>query len=115
MNPTAFDIVPASPEALAELEAFVRNWYSMKFAMNSLLLKRRLSAGKNASLVFSELSPFSSSVSLFSLLASESVLGNRSGKKMRGNEKRRRRAAMTGNPIHQAPTQRGSFSLKSTS
>ena len=37
-----------------------------------------------------------------------------SGKKMRGKEKRRRRAAMTGKPIHQAPTQRGSFSFKST-
>ena len=84
-----------------------------KFAMNSLLLRRRFSAGKNASLVFAEFSPFNSfqkenykaslqrlserklyssffaktfcvpsplyltSVSLFSLLASESVLGNR--------------------------------------
>ena len=31
-----------------------------KFAMNSLLLRRRFSAGKNASLVFEELAPFSS-------------------------------------------------------
>ena len=90
-------MVPANPEARAELEAFVRNWYSMyleaeyfpvqetinvqvyfgmkvpnpmkaktkkmvdpKFAMNSLLLRRRFSAGKNASLVFEELAPFSS-------------------------------------------------------
>ena len=36
------------------------------------------------------------------------------GKKMRGAEKRRSRAAMMGKPIHQAPTHRGSFSLKST-
>ena len=100
-----FDIVPATPEALAELDAELRNWYSMylefryfkqkvkmyldsgiflkgqmyfgmnvpnpmkaktkkmvepKLAMNSLLLRRRLRAGKNASLLFSELSPLSS-------------------------------------------------------
>ena len=82
------------------MKAKTKKMVEPKFAMNNLLLKSRLSAGKNASLAFSELSPFSSfektfeellykyfivffirlsltSVSLFSLLASESVLGNR--------------------------------------
>ena len=83
------------------MKAKTKKMVDPKFAMNSLLLRRRFSAGKNASLVFEELAPFSSfqkdnfaavlqlktfwlviicyltSVSLFSLLASESVLGNR--------------------------------------
>ena len=42
------------------MKAKTKKMVEPKFAMNSLLLKRRLSAGKNASLVFSELSPFSS-------------------------------------------------------
>ena len=108
-----FDIVPASPEARAECEAFCLNWYSMyfgmnvpnpinantkkmvdpKLAMNNLLPRSLLRAGKNASFVLA-LSPFNSyskgnkkvkknikkdvstSASLLSLLASESVFGN---------------------------------------
>ena len=42
------------------MKANTKKMVEPKFAMNSLLLKRRLSAGKNASLAFSELSPFSS-------------------------------------------------------
>ena len=74
-----FDIVPASPEARAECEAFCLNWYSMyfgmnvpnpmnantkkmvdpKLAMNSLLPRSLFRAGKNASFVL-PLSPFNS-------------------------------------------------------
>ena len=92
------------------MKAKTKKMVEPKFAMNSLLLKRRLSAGKNASLVFSELSPFSSfekailqllntdffpsyhlsltSVSLFSLLASESVLGNRWNENIVNNQEK---------------------------
>ena len=42
------------------MKAKTKKMVDPKFAMNSLLLRRRFSAGKNASLVFEELAPFSS-------------------------------------------------------
>ena len=42
------------------MKAKTKKMVDPKLAMNSLLLRRRLSAGKNASLVFEELPPLSS-------------------------------------------------------
>ena len=49
------------------MKAKTKKMVEPKFAMNSLLLRRRLSAGKNASFVFSEPSPFSSFENTFFL------------------------------------------------